>query len=235
MADKFLKLNGDTLKAQFIKQIERMVISGELAEGQRLPSERELSARMGISRGVVNAGIAELAAKGLLRIVPRRGTFVARFETDGTIGALELIMNYADGAINHRLFLNMVEVKRHVESRCAYLAAMNRTQQDLDEMRRLVERINEEEDLDALTELNFAFHHRIALATQNMVYTLIDRSFEPVSRNIIRKCYGKPALVKRSRELIGLIYQCILDKDAPHAAEYIRNIFDYAEKTFGDA
>jgi len=230
MAGRFQKLNSDTLKEQFIKQIERMIISGELKEGQQLPPERELCAEMGVSRGIVNAGIAELAAKGLLRIVPRRGTFVSSFEEDGTISALELIMNYSDGSINHRLFLDMVEVKRHLESRCAYLAAANRTEQDLEEMRRLVERINAENDLDALTELNFSFHHRIALATQNTVYSLIDKSFEPVSRNIIRDFYKKPPLVRRSRRLIELIYGCIRDRDALHAAEYIRNIFDYAEK-----
>lgn len=234
MTSRFQKLNNDTLKAQFIKQIERMIISGELAEGQQLPPERELSAQMGISRGIVNAGITELAAKGLLRIVPRRGTFVSSFEKDGTIGALELIMNYSDGAINQRLFLDMVEVKRHLESRCAYLAATNRTEQDLEEMRSLVERINAEDDPDTLVELNFAFHHSITLATHNMVYSLIDQSFEPVSRNIIRKCYDKPSILRRSRKLIEQVYECIRDRDAQHASEYIRNIFDYAEKTFRD-
>ena len=232
MAGRFQKLNSDTLKAQFSKQIERMIISGELVEGQQLPSERELSAQMGISRGVVNAGISDLAAKGLLRMVPRRGTFVRNFTTDGTIGTLELIMNYSDGAINQRLFLDMVEVKRHLESRCAYMAALQRTTEDLEELRRIVEQINTEEDLDTLTELNYSFHHRIAQATQNMVYILVDRSFEPVSRNIIRTCYSDPALVKRSRKMIEQIYFAIRDQDATRAAEYIRSIFDYAERMF---
>ena len=230
MAGRFQKLNSDTLKAQFSKQIERMIISGELLEGQQLPSERELSAQMGISRGVVNAGIADLAAKGLLRMVPRRGTFVKSFTKDGTIGTLELIMNYSNGAINQRLFLDMVEAKRHLESRFAELAATQRTELDLEEMRILVDQIHAEEDLDALTELNFSFHHRIALATQNMVYSLIDSSFEPVSRNIIRTCYGDPALMKRSRKIIEQVYLAIRDRDAARAAESIRSIFDYAER-----
>lgn len=230
MNSKFQKLNNDTLKEQFIKQIERMIVSGELREGQQLPPEREICAEMGVSRGIVSAGITELAAKGLLRIVPRRGTFVSNFEEDGTICALELIMNYSDGSINRRLFLDMVEVKRLVECRCACLAAANRTEQDLEELRRLAERIDAEDDLDTLVELNFSFHHRIALSTQNTVYSLIDKSFEPVSRNIIHDFYKQPPLVRRSRKLIGQIYESIRDRDAKQAEEYIRSIFDYAEK-----
>ena len=110
--------------------MQHMILSGELKEGQRLPSERDLSSALGISRGIINAGIVELSAKGLLKSVPRKGTFVSKFEEEGTIYALELLMNYADGEINKQLFLDMIEVKRQIESRCAYLAAKNHLEED---------------------------------------------------------------------------------------------------------
>ena len=60
MTVEFKKLQTPTLKETFITQVEHMIISGEFEVGQKLPSERELSMKMGISRSIVNSGIAEM-------------------------------------------------------------------------------------------------------------------------------------------------------------------------------
>ena len=230
MHPKFKNLNSDTLKEQFIKEIQRMIISGQLKEGEQLPPERELAAIMGISRGVVNAGIVELSAKGLLKIVPRKGTFVPNFAENATIYTLELLMNYADGAINEKLFLEMVEVKRQLESRCAYLAALNRTQHDLDKMKLLLDKISGESDLSEIAALNFQFRDSIALATKNSVYALLNKSFEPVSKNIILFFYKNKGFMEQSKQLLTKIFECIESKDAQNAALYAKSIFDNAEE-----
>ena len=54
MTVEFKKLQTPTLKETFITQVEHMIISGEFEVGQKLPSERELSMKMGISRSIVN-------------------------------------------------------------------------------------------------------------------------------------------------------------------------------------
>ena len=73
---EFAKLCAPTLKELFIKELENSILSGKLEVGTRLPSERELSEMMQVSRAVVNAGIVERAKKGFLTIKPRVGTFV---------------------------------------------------------------------------------------------------------------------------------------------------------------
>ena len=65
------------LKADFIQRMQAKILSGELKPGDRLPPERELAVQVGISRGSVNQGILDLERMGFLRIVPRKGTFVA--------------------------------------------------------------------------------------------------------------------------------------------------------------
>ena len=61
-------------------QVEQMVMdmieSGRLSAGQRVPSEREIAERLGISRMTVRAGISNLVAEGYLYSVPGKGTFV---------------------------------------------------------------------------------------------------------------------------------------------------------------
>jgi DNA-binding GntR family transcriptional regulator len=53
------------------------ISSGELAPGQRVPSEAELMRRYGVSRGTARQGLALLEAAGLVRAVHGKGRFVA--------------------------------------------------------------------------------------------------------------------------------------------------------------
>ena len=68
---EFEKLVSPSLKDLFINHIEAMILSGELQVGQQLPPERQLAQSMGVSRAVVNSGIAELEHRGFLEVRPR--------------------------------------------------------------------------------------------------------------------------------------------------------------------
>ena len=62
-------------------QVEQMIMdlidSGKLSAGKRIPSEREIAERLGISRMTARAGISNLVAEGYLYSVPGKGTFVS--------------------------------------------------------------------------------------------------------------------------------------------------------------
>ena len=57
---KFEKLTVPTQRELFIKKMQEMILSGELPAHTRIPPERDLAKQMGISRSVVNTGIAIL-------------------------------------------------------------------------------------------------------------------------------------------------------------------------------
>ena len=63
----FDKIEAVSLTDQFVQKIESMIISGELMPGDQLPPARELSARMGVSRPVISAGLIELEKMGFGR------------------------------------------------------------------------------------------------------------------------------------------------------------------------
>jgi GntR family mannosyl-D-glycerate transport/metabolism transcriptional repressor len=56
--------------------LRQQITSGDLATGQRVPSEAELMRRYGVSRGTARQGLALLEATGLVRAVHGRGRFV---------------------------------------------------------------------------------------------------------------------------------------------------------------
>lgn len=68
----FDKIEAVSLTDQFVHKVVSMIISGELMPGDQLPPARELSARMGVSRPVISAGLIELEKMGFVEIVTRR-------------------------------------------------------------------------------------------------------------------------------------------------------------------
>ena len=76
------------LKDLFVEQMQEKILSGQLEIGEKLPTEREISKEMGVSRQVVNSGMAELVRQGFLKVVPRHGSYVADYRTEGNMNTL---------------------------------------------------------------------------------------------------------------------------------------------------
>lgn len=73
----FQKINAEKLAHSVMKQIELLILRGILRPGERLPSERDLAERLGVSRPSVREALAELSSKGLLTTKAGAGVFVA--------------------------------------------------------------------------------------------------------------------------------------------------------------
>jgi DNA-binding GntR family transcriptional regulator len=75
MAAKPIGLRRATLASEARTEIERMIVEGELAAGEKL-NEQALSGVMGVSRGTVREAIRSLADSGLIDLIANRGAFV---------------------------------------------------------------------------------------------------------------------------------------------------------------
>lgn len=72
----FQKVQSEKLALAVVRQVELLILRGILRPGERLPSERELSERMGVSRPSLREAIDELEARGLLATRPGSGVYV---------------------------------------------------------------------------------------------------------------------------------------------------------------
>src|SRR6185312_16078854 len=69
-----------------VQRIQTLILSGELARGSRLPSERQLARQLAVSRASLREALSILETMALVRIEPGRGTFVvADGSTPGTV------------------------------------------------------------------------------------------------------------------------------------------------------
>ena len=73
----FQKVQSEKLSQSVVRQIELLILRGILRPGERLPSERELSDRLGVSRPSLREAVAELQEAGLLETKAGAGIFVA--------------------------------------------------------------------------------------------------------------------------------------------------------------
>lgn len=205
----FRELKSESLKELFVQEIETKIISGRIKPGERLPPERELAGLMGVSRGIVNSGILELASKGFVRIIPRKGTVVKDYKNEGTPAILVSIMNYHQGKLSPGLFNSMMDTRLLIEVESARRAAENRRAEDLQSLKRLLEEAEKSKELEEHVTLNYDFHHRVLIASGNVVYAMIFKSFEPACLNLIRIYFASGDYMEQSlfshRKLLGAI------------------------------
>jgi len=78
----FDRIESKSLSVEVVSQVENLILSGVLNEGELLPGERELAEQFGISRPKVREALSQLADSKLVRVVANDGVYVARLGGD---------------------------------------------------------------------------------------------------------------------------------------------------------
>lgn len=205
---EFQKITAPSLRELFVQQLEHMILSGTLAVGEKLPSERQLAESMQISRGVVNGGLAELEKKGFLEVHPRSGTYVADYRKKGTMDALISIMNYNGGKLRNDEVRSILEVRIALDTLAVGLCIDRCPEEEIEIMRQHVESIREAETIMSAVEGAYAFQNDLAMYSGNMLIPLVFHSFKaPVFALWERFCvlHGVEALYQNNYRLWGFI------------------------------
>ena len=216
---EFEKLYAPSLKDLFVQKLQGMILSGELAKGQKLPPERELCQQMGVSRAVVNAGITELARQGFLEVQPRQGAFVADYRRDGNMETLMAIMEYNGGMLGREEIRSILEVRWGLEQMTLHRVIANASDVDLEKLGKFVDALGEKPSPAQAAEIAFAFHHEMTLMGGNHILPLIYTSFKvPCTALWVRFCrkYGVAALHSNVEEL----YRHLLNRDQEGARNW---------------
>lgn len=190
---EFKEIVAPTMKELFVDEIERKIISGELQPGDKLPSERELEKLMKVSKTIINSGLSELASKGFVEIIPRTGTFVSDYTRTGNLGVLSSIMRFNRGKLDKKTFESLMIFRLNMDQECAALAALNRSDSDLEILQKLYQEIMICENYEEMVQLKINFHHAMYCATGNTIYPLVVNSFHQLSfmfNEIVFRHYG---------------------------------------------
>src|SRR5215210_1461657 len=124
-----------TWSASIARDIEALILRGDLPRGQRLPTETELGEVLGVSRSVVRDAVRMLVARGLLEVRQGHGTVVAPPSDEAFSNALLGLLMRSGATMG-----DVTEARTALETQLAPLIAQNATDEDL---RRMEARLEE--------------------------------------------------------------------------------------------
>lgn len=208
-----------------LERVEEQILSGALRVGDRLPAERDLAARLEVSRAAVREAIRTLEAQGVVRSSvgagPDGGTVVAAMPSQALTQLLRLHV-----ALSNFPMGDVVEARVMLERSSARLAAEHATADDLLRMRQHLEGMDDQQiDREAFNELDTAFHVTIAKAARNrlvadMTIAIRDSMRLPILR-AFRVVEDWDVLVHRLRADHHGIYDAIASRAGQLAADLV--------------
>ena len=176
----FQKIQPEKLSHSVVRQIELLILRGILRPGERLPSERELSDRFGVSRPSLREAVAELQEAGLLTAKANAGIFVADVLGSSFSPALTKLFASHDAAV-----FDYIDFRRDMESLAAERAARLGSDTDLavvDSIFQRMEAAHQKRNPTDEARIDAEFHLSIIEASHNVVMLHMMRSMYELLR-----------------------------------------------------
>lgn len=203
------------LTHQVADVLAERILSGELAEGSLLPSERQLGEMLEVSRTVVREGIKALESRGLVRIEHGRGTVVQEPQYGPLADALKALVRRRGHLIE-----DLLELRKVLEVYMVMRAAERRTDTNLKAMERFLQIMRETpNEPEGYISADLEFHMEIARATQNPVLLVLLEPVSDLSRESRRTSFLGPKMVKLRAKQHEEILECIRRSDVEGARE----------------
>ncbi len=232
----FLKVAPEKLSNSVVRQIEQLILRGILRPGERLPSERDLADKMGVSRPSLRDAIAELAERGLLVSRAGSGIFVAEVLGSAFSPALTQLFSTHDEAV-----FDYISFRRDMEGLAAERAAVFGSETDLkliDTIFGKMEQAHQKRDPSDEAQLDAEFHMAIIEASHNVIMLHMLRSmFELLREGVF---YNRQVMFKNRMTRDQLLDQhrainaAIQARDPVAAREAIGAHMAYVEQAFHD-
>jgi GntR family transcriptional regulator, transcriptional repressor for pyruvate dehydrogenase complex len=240
MCPDFEPLKTLSLKESCIQKLEELILSGQLKAGERLPSERDLAVRLNISRPVLHEALVDLAAKGLVKIVPRRGVVVNDYRKEGSCAILSSLLLYHQGQFAPELTQSLFAMRCLLEMETARLAATAASGEQIARLEAVLEKEKQVglDDSQLLTELDFEFHLLVSIASGNLVYPLIINSFKNIYTHFTRQffqCCNQAAVIGQVFDYHRQLVEVIKQRQPERAAEIMSDTLSHGEKRLREA
>jgi len=210
-----------------VRSMSEEILSGALAPGDKLPSERELATRFGVGRPLIREALRSLAELGLIETIPARGTFV-RAGSDTRADRQAGIAIRRRGVTAHELS----EARLMLETGTARQAAQRATTDDIERLESILVVLDHSSGIDHV-ERDLAFHLEIAAAAHNPVVEMMLESIAVPTAALMFRSVGDPQVMDRSQRYHRLALDAIRAADPDAAAAAIQAHLTVAQDLYG--
>ena len=232
----FQKVEPEKLSTSVVRQIEQLILRGVLRPGERLPSERELSDRLGVSRPSLREAVAELQKNGLLETRAGSGIFVA--EVLGNAFSPALIRLFA---AHEEAVFDYIAFRRDIEGLAADRACRLASDTDLqviDAVFKRMEAAHPKRNPAEEAAIDADFHMAIIEASHNVIMLHMLRSMFDLLREGV--FYNRNVMFKQRTTRDDLLSQhraineALQARDPEAARTAVSAHLDYVESALRD-
>ncbi len=194
-----------------ITSIKQMILTGQVGPGEKLPREKELATRLGLSRSSLREAVRALILAGILKTRQGDGTYVTSLEPHQLLEIMSLAVDF----MQNRTLVELFEVRRMIEPAATALAAGRITTEDLQRLEETLRRMDSAERVEELVEADDDFHRTIAGATGNAALAaLLQNLYGRTLRARIWRGLAEEGALDRTRISHRSIYGAISTRDA---------------------
>jgi len=232
----FLKVTPEKLSHSVVRQIEQLILRGILRPGERLPSERDMADKLGVSRPSLRDAIADLAERGLLTSRAGSGVFVA--EVLGSAFSPALIQLFSS---HEEAVFDYIAFRRDMEGLAAERAARLGSATDLRVIATIftkMEAAHQKRDPTDEAELDAEFHMAIIEAGHNVIMLHMLRSMFDLLRQGV--FYNRQVMFRNRMTRDHLLDQhramndAVQTRDPAAARAAVEGHLSYVERAFID-
>lgn len=232
----FQKVQPEKLSTSVVRQIEQLILRGVLRPGERLPSERELSDRLGVSRPSLREAVSELQDNGLLETRAGAGIFVAEVMGNAFSPALTRLFAAHDEAV-----FDYIAFRRDIEGLAATRACTMASDTDLkviDSVFNRMEAAHPKRNPAEEAAIDADFHMSIIEASHNVIMLHMLRSMFDLLREGV--FYNRNVMFKQRTTRDDLLEQhrainiALQNRDAEGARAAVTAHLDYVEEALRD-
>lgn len=165
--------------AEFLKE---QIVSGVYQPGDRLPSLREIGEMLGVGQSTVREAVGTLKTIGLVVIRQGEGTFVSRYEPEELLSAFEM-----SKTVTKQDIIDLLEVRKIIETGLVRLAAERRTDDDLKKIENALQEMEEALEHGQLgDQADWNFHYALSFAAHNAMLESVMQTISETMSKILK-------------------------------------------------
>lgn len=218
-AEMFEEVKAEKVYMKVVKQIRELIERGRLNPGDKLPPEKVLAEKMGVSRPSVREAIVALEILGLVKTKGGKGSFIKKISSLSVLDEDFRHIQQQDSPFE------LLEARRIIEPEVAGHAAQRAQPEDIAAMKQSLEnmshierRLSVSQEYEQFFKFDNTFHINVARAAHNtellrMLAHLIDSSNRGLSMKFKEKVYGTRGRPKKYLKEHGEILAAIEDRN----------------------
>lgn len=224
----FKPIKSEKVYENIIEQIKENIYNGSLSKGSKLPSERDLSDILGVSRASIREALSALEILGIIETKPGGGTYIVNNVSSAIIETLSLAIVLENDETE------FIELRKILESESAYIAAQKQDKEAIAEMKKYFDMMGSQHNEVQNTYADKNFHRALCKASKNrLLYDIVEAVSIGIDNYILN---SRRKLIEDANNLSVLyiqhknIYESIVNGRAEDARRYVLEHINFVQQ-----